>query len=184
MTLEIPLDRIDAIVRQVRNRQRARQALLGFFTLMSLASLAFSLHQVLARDVAPLIALPGLFICVVGLVVIARLWAAARDERRGYTGLSEPSRRALGNARDATQKAVRETRRAISVVLGVFAPLFALGITQLWLSGKIEPDHALQLAGFTLLVMVVMVTVKRQRIRREYEPRLSELDALERQFDE
>jgi uncharacterized membrane protein len=184
MNFEIPLDRIDAIVRRVRYRQLARQVLLSFFAVMSLGSLAFSLHQLLKRDVAPLIVLPGLVICVVGLVVLARLWAALRDERRGYAGLAEPSRRAVGHARDATRKALRETRRAIVIVIGVFAPLLTFAIAQLWLSGKIEPVNALQLAGFTLLVTAVVVTVKMQRIRRQFEPRLRELDALERQFDE
>jgi hypothetical protein len=183
MYSEISSDRIDALSRRVRYRQLVRQVLLSFFLVMSLGSFAFSLHQLLTREVLPLIAMPGLVIGVLGLVMLARLWAAVRNERRDYAGLTEPSRRAIGSARDATLTALRETRRTIVVVIGVFTPLFAIAIVQLWLSGKIEPINALLLAGFILTVIAMVVTLKRMRIRREFEPRLSELDALEQQFD-
>lgn len=184
MHLEISPNRIDALVRQARYRQLARQILLSFFMLMSLGSLAFSLHQIMTREVAAVIALPGLVVAVVALMVLARLIAAVRSERRSYAGLAEASRQAVGTARDATQRALRETRRAVVVVLAVFAPMFAMAISQLWLSGKIELVNALLLAGFTATVIAMVVTVKLQRIRREYLPRLTELDALQRQFEE
>lgn len=171
---------IDRFLYNQHRRDIRQFLLLGFFSVMLLASLAVAFIA-WGQGSGGFSLLAPLILTLLSAVLIFRQWRVMLATSRHYRELSLPLAAVIENMAASSQRRIREYRLLMAGVIFVMLPVFAIATLQLFLNGKMSGSDAV---SFMLLVFVATAATLvslRHRIRNQLQPQLDRLDVLRKQ---
>lgn len=182
MNAKSPEIDIEKFLQSQRRRDFRQAVLLGFFSLMFLASLGVAVMAWLQTTAGFVEVILPIALTLVAGILLARQWRALLGSRHHYRDMAEPMTVAVNRISAATRNRIREYRLVLAGIFFAMLPVFLLAALQLQAQGKMSGTDVISFMILVGVACTAVFVVLRHRIRHQLEPELEFLDSLRDQL--